>query len=174
MTAKDHIKILLNLPSLEYDRQVERVAEHCAFLLNGGRAQPNMAGFWASFSAPTKKKAFEAARAIIDSERQEVLSSLHISGALHGAVKALEDAERRIADLDAQVRNCAVTADRRRAMIDKLEAANLRLMGEVSRAEVELAEARAALRDVPASQFHGYWENIHAETIKAARRQSVE
>jgi chromosome segregation ATPase len=64
-----------------------------------------------------------------------------------GEVLALRE---RIADLDAQVRNCAQTADRRLTKIEKLEAANLRMLGEVGRADARVKELEGRLADAEA------------------------
>lgn len=128
MNAKDHIKIILQLPSLEYDRQVERIAD----ILWIGHSN----GF--SFD--------DIAEAVIDAERKEVLSSLHISGALNGALKAIEDAE---AERDELARQNAVAWKEANAARDRAlqQLAVLKLWEEAEKSYYETVHSLVTERD---------------------------
>lgn len=104
MTTKDHIKTILDMPFLEKERQVERVA--------------NIICHWFDCSDRDGKI---TAKAIIEAERKEVLSSLHISGVLNGALKALEDAECELSIITADYVEQKGRAEAAEARVKELE-----------------------------------------------------
>jgi hypothetical protein len=119
MTPIEYLRNILTIPELEYLRQMDRVTKHIGEAIGAGVDNP-----------------LYLAQYIINCEHKEVLSSLHISGALHGAIKALEDAERRIAELEAKIekqRYWYIGKDGKPVLAKDLE-------DRAEKAEAELAE----------------------------------